>query len=1000
MSAGQAPNGASEFGILARRMLVPLRPRFFALAAIGLFASVSCSDDPAPAPLPESNLEPGELCDPDNRPELKLLFDPPTVVVAPGAVRPVRLTLEPDACVPATATLAIANAAVAGAPAEAKFDLRHPTFDFQVRGNVAGKTTITASMTSKDVNGTPYLVKVDLPIDVRDGAPPTCSRGDSPSAQGTISGSNTTLRGAGRLEKAAVSVRPQAFARSDEFAIPPFPADLLCEEQDLTAAEALEGAKLVKLGPAVTFGAQAPLSSTKPLRREIDFTLPINPATFPASARLRHLVVLYSGPRAKVPRPIPVANPRIELDGNDYVLKFASPWFGTYQAAVAQDAGSRIRKRRLTHRGVIGISMGGGGAATFGMRHHDKIDVIGALGGPVDYTWLLYFLEQHALGGFCPAGKTCPKTPPNLYPIDSPYAHSMDYDHWFFEKGEGNGGSWGRDGLIQAIEDLSIAMGNPNGWNQEPGLLHVVPGPKPNDPWVKGPDGLDCTIPLEPIKEDPNNAKQRAHQEACKAWRCKPENQYRAATGYYDDEFNPDGSLPVISFCDGNQQGEAPYNNSWAPGGDKPMNLALAVDLNKNGVRDEGEPIIRSGHEPYDDCGTDGLCNEQEPGYDPVTNPDPNQDDFDYTINPTGTEGNHRYDAGEPFRDLGLDGVPDTAGKHVAGDPGEGNGKYDESPGYTSFYANDPHAIVAQRAVPPGGPLTDDALRRIDVLTDGGVRDLFNFGVLSTHLAAQIHGRRGADGLPLRSVTYYNGFDNMPGQTPGAQNDFAAHALRWSEIADNPSIRYGDVDATPEQIARGDGKHVGTGPQILSRLQAAFFYVGRSWPDADRRLTVESRENPATTTKNELGVDCEITGKCSTVFTGPRTKRSGPVSISLPPGYASADNVKRDLRYPVLYVLHGYGQTPSELEALAIFSNNFMNLAQRSSATRLGKFIIVYVDGRCREQNGQPECIRGTFYLDSARPGGAQVDSWFDELTDYIDRNYRTMPPSDVEVSD
>jgi hypothetical protein len=525
LSAGQAPNGASEFGILARRMLAPLRPRFFALAAIGLFASVSCSDDPAPAPLPESNLEPGELCDPDNRPELKLLFDPPTVVVGPGAVRPVRLTLEPDACAPATATLAIANAAVAGAPAEAKFDLRHPTFDFQVRGNVAGKTTITASMTSKDVNGTPYLVKVDLPIDVRDGAPPTCSRGDSPSAQGTISGSNTTLRGAGRLEKAAVSVRPQAFARSDEFAIPPFPADLLCEEQDLTAAEVFKGAKLVKLGPAVTFGAQAPLSSTKPLRREIDFTLPINPATFPASARLRHLVVLYSGPRAKVPRPIPVANPRIELDGNDYVLKFASPWFGTYQAAVAQDAGSRIRKRRLTHRGVIGISMGGGGAATFGMRHHDKIDVIGALGGPVDYTWLLYFLEQHALGGFCPVGKTCPKTPPNLYPIDSPYAHSMDYDHWFFEKGEGNGGSWGRDGLIQAIEDLSIAMGNPNGWNQEPGLLHVVPGPKPNDPWVKGPDGLDCTIPLEPIKEDPNNAKQRAHQEACKAWRCKPENQ-------------------------------------------------------------------------------------------------------------------------------------------------------------------------------------------------------------------------------------------------------------------------------------------------------------------------------------------------------------------------------------------------------------------------------------------------------------------------------------------
>ena len=90
--------------------------------------------------------------------------------------------------------------------------------------------------------------------------------------------------------------------------------------------------------------------------------------------------------------------------------------------------------------------------------------------------------------------------------------------------------------------------------------------------------------------------------------------------------------------------------------------------------------------------------------------------------------------------------------------------------------------------------------------------------------------------------------------------------------------------------------------------------------------------------------------------------------------------------------------TPSELEALAIFSNNFMNLANRSYATRLGKFITVYVDGRCREQDGRPECIRGTFYLDSARPGGAVVDSWFEELLDYVDKNYRTLGPTEVDV--
>ncbi|MDF2698392.1 MAG: hypothetical protein K0S65_6776, partial [Labilithrix sp.] len=148
------------------------------------------------------------------------------------------------------------------------------------------------------------------------------------------------------------------------------------------------------------------------------------------------------------------------------------------------------------------------------------------------------------------------------------------------------------------------------------------------------------------------------------------------------------------------------------------------------------------------------------------------------------------------------------------------------------------------------------------------------------------------------------------------------------------------------------------------------------------------------------GVECEVFGKCEKIFTGPMTKRTGPIAVSLPPGYAQKDNVARNVRYPVLYVLHGYGQDPRDLEAVAIFTNNFMNGTNRSYATRLPKFIIVYVDGRCREHDGRPECIRGTFYMDSAREGGAKMDAWFTEVVQYIDQNYRTLPPSDVEVTD
>ena len=55
------------------------------------------------------------------------------------------------------------------------------------------------------------------------------------------------------------------------------------------------------------------------------------------------------------------------------------------------------------------------------------------------------------------------------------------------------------------------------------------------------------------------------------------------------------------------------------------------------------------------------------------------------------------------------------------------------------------------------------------------------------------------------------------------------------------------------------------------------------------------------------------------------------------------------------------------------------------------------MDGRCRERDGKAECVRGTFYMNSTRPDGAQLDDWFMEAMDYVDKNYRTLPPTDVD---
>jgi hypothetical protein len=69
------------------------------------------------------------------------------------------------------------------------------------------------------------------------------------------------------------------------------------------------------------------------------------------------------------------------------------------------------------------------------------------------------------------------------------------------------------------------------------------------------------------------------------------------------------------------------------------------------------------------------------------------------------------------------------------------------------------------------------------------------------------------------------------------------------------------------------------------------------------------------------------------------------------------------------------------------------------------KFIIVYVDGRCRPNvDGVPVpaggdlCEGGTFYMDAPAGGYARMETNLLELMDYIDSMYRTRAPDMVEV--
>jgi hypothetical protein len=864
--------------------------------------------------------------------------------------------------------------------------------------------------------------------------------GASDKAMGQLSGSTTSMTGTGDLADAALSVPPGAFTRTDELSLPAFSTTIDCD----SAAASNVPSTVIALGPAVRFtptptpaGPNPVVTNVHSLKRELDFSVPVNPAAMPSGARMRHVVVLYSGPMAKTPRVITVANPHLTegKDGN-WVLAFESPWFGTYQAGVLASAGTVSSHRHVTHRAVMGISMGGGGAGIFGMRHHDQFDVMVPLGGNSDLTWLVWYVEQFKFGGFCTASNpNCTIPAPNMWPLWETYAHTEDFDHWFFEKGGGTGGSFARGDWTQILADITIMGGNPNGQNADLSVPFMVVGPKSTDPFVAGvgvtdpSDGtpVNCGITVDPISPNQNDPAgmqvtetatekvQQTIQGACWASRCDPKNAWIARKGFYDGAYNPDGSKQVISFCDGGpQSGASPYADTWnATGGASvPSDLTLAVDLNGNGVRDQGEPVIRQGEEPYSDTGTDGIPDSAEPGYDPATNPDPDQDDYDFQLNPGGTENDHAWEQGEPFQDVGLDGVKNTPQQSNGGyDVGEGDGKFTLSTGAQKLYTYDPHSILHGRSTPPGGPVDAAALSRIAVWADGGVRDMANFAAVANHLVGAVASVKKPDGSQVQATAYYNNFENLPGCDPTQPDQFLAVNVLWNDVPRAAHLRYGYVDASAQMISQGDGQHVGTGSQAVYRLVTGFYFAANAWPDAPRTVSDTLDSDPTdpgfngeTTTINVQGVACELTGKCNTYFTGPKTGRTGPVGVVLPPGYALEASRVANVRYPVLYMLHGYGQDPRDLEATAAVTNNYMNDSQRSASTRLAKMITVYVDGRCRIDpvTKAPECIRGTFYVDSDRNVNGhqvgQLDDWFEEVMQYVDANYRTMGPTDIDV--
>jgi hypothetical protein len=993
-------------------------------AALAALAAPSCTTvdvdgtvvEETPDAGPTETLAPGEVCEAPPAEMVTVRFQPTMVALTPCAdpasntcaKRRVKVVVDPDFCAPVPLSFESSSPDLP-TPAAAKVDLHRSAVDLEIVGaKAAGSSTLTVRVPRGD--GTDATAT--LAVETLEAALPTCA-GDA--AKGTVEGGGTLSGGAG---KAGASMGLQKGAEKPDtgstlWGVAAFEGTIACAADVVPA-----GTKAI--GPAITFGP-----ATSRFKRDVPLSVPLNPALLPDAARMRHVELAYSSPAFKKPRTVPVADLHVEKVDGQWALTVKAPRLGTYQAVVRSDAGTKSFKRRITHRAVIGISMGGGGTAMFGMRHHDLFDVLAPLGGPVDWTWMLDNIKENHLGGFRPIAKGTTLADIQLVPTacttkadckpdevclgeqglppgkcvlmpaaPEPYAHAQTFNTWWYEyPRSGNGGRFPRSEYTQIFRDLGLMFGNPNGDNLAPNGENLPAGVPPTDKSVLGDHpGDECRVWVDPL-DGPDKEKQQAIEQTCPAERCA---HTLTLQGYYDDEYNPDGTFPVITVCDGSEQNEAlsPYANSWKPEGNGiPLEVGLAVDYNGNGVRDELEPIIRAGHEPWQDVGEDGIPSEKEPGYQPGVNDDPNGDDYDAQYNPTGTERDHRRQEGEPFDDVGLDGVKGTKQQPAGGyaqpgdgyDVGEGDGKFTVSHGLQTFWDRDSHSVVRRWTKDvPGGELDDAALRRLDVWTDGGTRDLFNFGVDAQHLAGTFKARG-------RGVSYLTDFTQIPGLDPQQQSLYEPEKVVWEDLGGIVFQRYGKIDPTTNDLEMGSGQHVGTVYEIASRLQSALYFIGSRWPEPELRTQVETSNSDA----YEGATDCEVIGNCTFDFTS-KDGRTGPVGVTLPPGYAHRQ--QQDRHYPVIYMLHGYGQTPEDLEAAIVFLRNWMNSPTKSGASRLPKAILVYVDGRCRVgATGKAECIRGSFFTNSVRKDGVQDEQWWLELMDHVDKKFRTMGESVVD---
>jgi len=659
-------------------------------------------------------------------------------------------------------------------------------------------------------------------------------------------------------------------------------------------------------------------------------------------------------------------------------------------------------KHRFTFRVITGASMGGH-AMIVGAHHPDMFDAIGSLGGYIDYRYLGHFIRDHMLGGFCPMEQILANLDKVNDPVNGPWCGPYPTTDWEFPWSfnqfiyNDSGGHWKRNFYFNAIESISFAFGNSLIYNPDNPLL--PPG-----------------VTVDWVKNAPDKCKNPIHVG-------KPHN--------FNAEYNPDGIYDLITFCDGdpvvgckdNDPTKCGENNpdyrqlaSWHDPNqeyDRLLLTLLAVDYNGNGKRDYCEPVVINASERFKDVGSDGCDDSKEDGKGGCTGSsggtDPNHDNFDLLKNPTGTEGNNEYDEGEPFEDYGLDGVP--ASRSGVKDYGEGDGKFTYNPNYERMIMSDARTYMMQAPV--------EELRGHWWWFDGGIRDPIHALTVVSHTANALLAR-GAD------VHFYDDFVGQPTSlAPDRKCEdllMDLDSLDWSpsKVGSSVLVRYGNPNATPQEVLMGDGGHIGTGCQVVMRVLSFFTMAMHRLPD------------PIIRPSNSAG---------ELVYSSYYSEALGQrrwYAVNLPPDYS--DPAYANDRYPLAVLLPGIGMP---LPDTLVLTTPFTVLMAQG---RLPHFVLLVPDGQCcyvrkadgkrfcnclekdgkllcvqadcqgpheacevTEEKGkdfEQECHSGHFFVNHTTdrfgdPEAGKLARHEDALLDllkFMDKTYRLRAPAEVEV--